>query len=177
MFEELLLDADWSVNAGSWMWLSCSSFFQQFFHCYCPVGFGRRTDPNGDYIRWVAFQSDVPAALLVACAAGPRYHTVQPHCFLFVQPVSLRSAFLHRTHRSPSTFKPSAATTPQSQPFEQQIRHICKQHTSVLRPAVSRPVHSQRLVFTMRLCGLLSPLPCLQALPSCSPRFPCQVYL
>ncbi|XP_077049607.1 cryptochrome-1b isoform X2 [Siphateles boraxobius] len=51
VFEELLLDADWSVNAGSWMWLSCSSFFQQFFHCYCPVSFGRRTDPNGDYIR------------------------------------------------------------------------------------------------------------------------------
>uniref|UniRef100_A0A182PS74 Photolyase/cryptochrome alpha/beta domain-containing protein n=1 Tax=Anopheles epiroticus TaxID=199890 RepID=A0A182PS74_9DIPT len=36
VFEELLLDADWSVNAGMWMWLSCSSFFQQFFHCYCP---------------------------------------------------------------------------------------------------------------------------------------------
>ncbi|XP_036386218.1 cryptochrome circadian regulator 3b isoform X2 [Megalops cyprinoides] len=51
VFEEMLLDADWSVNAGSWMWLSCSSFFQQFFHCYCPVGFGRRTDPNGDFIR------------------------------------------------------------------------------------------------------------------------------
>lgn len=52
VFEELLLDADWSVNAGSWMWLSCSAFFQQFFHCYCPVGFGRRTDPSGDYIRY-----------------------------------------------------------------------------------------------------------------------------
>lgn len=51
VFEELVIDADWSVNAGSWMWLSCSSFFQQFFHCYCPVGFGRRTDPSGDYIR------------------------------------------------------------------------------------------------------------------------------
>ncbi|XP_066556642.1 cryptochrome-2 isoform X2 [Amia ocellicauda] len=51
VFEELLLDADFSVNAGSWMWLSCSAFFQQFFHCYCPVGFGRRTDPTGDYIR------------------------------------------------------------------------------------------------------------------------------
>uniref|UniRef100_W5NBN8 Cryptochrome circadian regulator 2 n=1 Tax=Lepisosteus oculatus TaxID=7918 RepID=W5NBN8_LEPOC len=51
VFEELLLDADFSVNAGSWMWLSCSAFFQQFFHCYCPVGFGRRTDPSGDYIR------------------------------------------------------------------------------------------------------------------------------
>ncbi|XP_070580073.1 cryptochrome-1-like [Ptychodera flava] len=51
IFDEYLLDADWSVNAGMWMWLSCSSFFQQFFHCYCPVGFGKRTDPSGDYIR------------------------------------------------------------------------------------------------------------------------------
>lgn len=53
VFDELLLDADFSVNAGSWMWLSCSAFFQQFFHCYCPVGFGRRTDPSGDYVKWV----------------------------------------------------------------------------------------------------------------------------
>ncbi|POI26223.1 hypothetical protein CIB84_010028, partial [Bambusicola thoracicus] len=51
VFDELLLDADFSVNAGSWMWLSCSAFFQQFFHCYCPVGFGRRTDPSGDYVK------------------------------------------------------------------------------------------------------------------------------
>lgn len=68
VFEELLLDADWSVNAGSWMWLSCSSFFQQFFHCYCPVGFGRRTDPNGDFIRWVPFLTLIPAA-----GWGPSY--------------------------------------------------------------------------------------------------------
>uniref|UniRef100_A0A3Q2CTR6 Cryptochrome circadian regulator 2 n=1 Tax=Cyprinodon variegatus TaxID=28743 RepID=A0A3Q2CTR6_CYPVA len=61
VFEELLLDADWSVNAGSWMWLSCSSFFQQFFHCYCPVGFGKRTDPSGDYIRrYVPILKDYP---------------------------------------------------------------------------------------------------------------------
>lgn len=60
VFDELLLDADWSVNAGSWMWLSCSSFFQQFFHCYCPVGFGRRTDPNGDFIRWVLLLARPP---------------------------------------------------------------------------------------------------------------------
>nr|XP_040019145.1 cryptochrome-2 isoform X1 [Gasterosteus aculeatus aculeatus] len=61
VFEELLLDADWSVNAGSWMWLSCSAFFQQFFHCYCPVGFGRRTDPSGDYIRrYIPMLKDYP---------------------------------------------------------------------------------------------------------------------
>ncbi|KAG7272381.1 hypothetical protein CRUP_000372, partial [Coryphaenoides rupestris] len=51
VFDELLLDGDWSINAGSWMWVSCSAFFQQFFHCYCPVGFGRRIDPSGAYIR------------------------------------------------------------------------------------------------------------------------------
>lgn len=51
VFDEFLLDADWSVNAGMWMWLSCSSFFQQFFQCYCPVGFGKQADPNGDFIR------------------------------------------------------------------------------------------------------------------------------
>lgn len=51
VFEELLLDADWSVNAGTWMWLSSSSFFQQFIHCYCPVRFGRKADTNGDFIR------------------------------------------------------------------------------------------------------------------------------
>ncbi len=51
VFDELLLDADWSVNAGTWMWLSCSSFFQQFLHVHCPVRLGRRVDPAGDYIR------------------------------------------------------------------------------------------------------------------------------
>mgnify|MGYP001544353391 CR=1 FL=1 len=51
VFEELLLDADWSINAGMWLWLSCSSFFQQFFHTYCPVSFGKKADPTGDYIR------------------------------------------------------------------------------------------------------------------------------
>ena len=51
VFDELLLDADWSVNAGTWMWMSGSSFFQTIFHSYCPVNYGRKIDPNGDYIR------------------------------------------------------------------------------------------------------------------------------
>lgn len=51
VFERWLLDAEWSLNAGNWMWLSCSAFFQQFFNCICPVGFGRKLDPNGDYVR------------------------------------------------------------------------------------------------------------------------------
>uniref|UniRef100_A0A3Q3X309 Cryptochrome-1 n=1 Tax=Mola mola TaxID=94237 RepID=A0A3Q3X309_MOLML len=50
-FEEMLIDSDWSVNASCWMWFSCSSFLESFFESYCPVEFGRRLDPNGDYIR------------------------------------------------------------------------------------------------------------------------------
>lgn len=34
VFEELLLDADWALNAGNWMWLSASAFFHQFFRVY-----------------------------------------------------------------------------------------------------------------------------------------------
>lgn len=59
-FEELLIDADWCVNAGTWMSGSCSSFYTQFFNCLCPVEFGRRLDPSGDFIRSVrSFTSTV----------------------------------------------------------------------------------------------------------------------
>lgn len=51
VFEELLLDADWSMNAGNWMWLSASAFFHQFFRVYSPVAFGKKTDKSGNYIR------------------------------------------------------------------------------------------------------------------------------
>ena len=29
VFDEYLLDADWAINNGNWMWLSCSCFFYQ----------------------------------------------------------------------------------------------------------------------------------------------------
>lgn len=51
VFEELLLDADWALNAGNWMWLSASAFFSQFYRVYCPVAFGKKTDKLGEYIR------------------------------------------------------------------------------------------------------------------------------
>ncbi|KFQ54159.1 Cryptochrome-1, partial [Nestor notabilis] len=51
VFEELLLDADYSSNAGNWMWLSASAFFHRYTRIFCPVRFGKRTDPEGQYIR------------------------------------------------------------------------------------------------------------------------------
>lgn len=51
IFEYYLLDADWSLNNGNWMWLSTSAFFHQYFRVYSPVAFGKKTDPEGKFIR------------------------------------------------------------------------------------------------------------------------------
>ena len=51
MFDLYLLDADWSLNNANWQWLSCSNFFYQYFRCYSPIAFGKKTDPTGAYIR------------------------------------------------------------------------------------------------------------------------------
>jgi len=51
VFDYYLLDADWSLNNGNWMWLSCSCFFYQYFRCYSPVAFPKKYDPKGVYVR------------------------------------------------------------------------------------------------------------------------------
>lgn len=51
VFEELLIDADWSINNFNWQWLSCTAHFYQYFRCYSPESFGKKTDPSGSYIR------------------------------------------------------------------------------------------------------------------------------
>jgi len=52
VFEEYLIDADWSINNFNWQWLSCSAHFYQYFRCYSPVSFGKKTDKNGDYSKF-----------------------------------------------------------------------------------------------------------------------------
>lgn len=51
VFDLYLLDADWALNNANWQWLSCSNYFYQYFRCYSPVAFGKKTDKEGDYIR------------------------------------------------------------------------------------------------------------------------------
>lgn len=55
VFDKYLVDADWSVCAGNWMWVSSSAFEKvlQCPKCICPVRYGRRMDPKGDYVRFV----------------------------------------------------------------------------------------------------------------------------
>lgn len=62
VFDRELVDADWALNNGNWMWLSCSCFFYQYFRVYGPVSFGKKYDKNGDFIRHYLPQlRDMPA--------------------------------------------------------------------------------------------------------------------
>ncbi|CDW77913.1 cryptochrome 5 [Stylonychia lemnae] len=51
VFDKYLLDADYALNNANWMWLSCSSFFSQYWKVYSPISFFQKTDKNGDFIR------------------------------------------------------------------------------------------------------------------------------
>ncbi|KAH0734507.1 hypothetical protein KY285_010214 [Solanum tuberosum] len=51
VFERLLIDSDWAINNGNWLWLSCSSFFYQYNRIYSPISFGKKYDSAGNYIR------------------------------------------------------------------------------------------------------------------------------
>ena len=61
VFEELLVDHEAACNIGNWQWLSCTAFFAQFYRCYSPVAFGKKWDPEGNYIRkYVPELADMP---------------------------------------------------------------------------------------------------------------------
>lgn len=50
---KFLVDCDWCISAGNWMWMS-NSAFERIFNAtpiIDPVLFGKRLEPSGDYIR------------------------------------------------------------------------------------------------------------------------------
>lgn len=51
VFEEWLIDHEVACNVGNWQWLSCTAFYSQFFRCYSPVAFPKKTDAHGDFVR------------------------------------------------------------------------------------------------------------------------------
>ncbi|KAI9905305.1 hypothetical protein PsorP6_013426 [Peronosclerospora sorghi] len=61
VFQERLIDHDWSINAGNWLWLSSSYFFTAYFRVYSPSTFGKKWDPEGLFIRkYVPALSNMP---------------------------------------------------------------------------------------------------------------------
>ena len=51
VFEEWLIDHEVSCNSGNWQWLSCTAFYAQFYRCYSPIAFPKKSDANGDFVR------------------------------------------------------------------------------------------------------------------------------
>ncbi|XP_066479285.1 cryptochrome-1-like [Tiliqua scincoides] len=83
VFEELLLDADYSINAGNWMWLSASAFFHQYTRIFCPVRFGKRTDPEGQYIRkYLPVLKNFPSKYIYEPWAAPEEAQIEADCII-----------------------------------------------------------------------------------------------
>jgi len=83
IFEEYLIDADWSINNFNWQWLSCTAHFYQYFRCYSPVSFGQKTDKNGDYIRkWLPQFKKFPAKFIYEPWKAPL--SVQKECGVII---------------------------------------------------------------------------------------------
>uniref|UniRef100_A0A3B1IHH9 Cryptochrome circadian regulator 5 n=1 Tax=Astyanax mexicanus TaxID=7994 RepID=A0A3B1IHH9_ASTMX len=83
VFEELLLDADWALNAGNWQWLSASAFFHQYFRVYSPIAFGKKTDKNGDYIKkYLPILKKFPAQYIYEPWKAPKSIQEQAGCIV-----------------------------------------------------------------------------------------------
>ncbi|KAK3593872.1 hypothetical protein CHS0354_011477 [Potamilus streckersoni] len=85
VFYKYLLDADWSVCAGNWMWVSSSAFEEvlQCPRCYCPVMYGRKMDPKGEYIRrYLPVLKDMPLRYLFEPWKAPREVQEKANCII-----------------------------------------------------------------------------------------------
>ena len=73
VFDRLLVDSDPALNSANWMWLSCSSYFYQYFRCYSPVAFPKKYDKRGAYVRrWVPALKEMPDAYIYEPWKAPK---------------------------------------------------------------------------------------------------------
>ena len=83
IFGEYLLDGDYALNSANWMWLSASAFFTAYFRVYSPIGFGKKTDKNGDFIRhWIPKLRMYPAKYIYEPWKAPKELQKQWGCVI-----------------------------------------------------------------------------------------------
>ncbi|XP_075663787.1 (6-4)DNA photolyase isoform X1 [Castanea sativa] len=83
VFERLLIDSDWAINNGNWLWLSCSSFFYQYNRIYSPISFGKKYDPNGDYIKhFLPILKDMPKEYIYEPWTAPLSVQTKAKCII-----------------------------------------------------------------------------------------------
>lgn len=86
-FLENLLDADWSVCAGNWMWISSSAFdtVLQSDACISPVMYGRWLEPTGNYIRkYCPELAKMPTRYIFSPNAAPMDVQREANCIIGV---------------------------------------------------------------------------------------------
>ncbi|WCJ40620.1 Cryptochrome-1 [Euphorbia peplus] len=83
VFGRLLIDSDWAINNGNWLWLSCSSFFYQYNRIYSPISFGKKYDPNGNYIRhFLPVLKDMPKQYIYEPWTAPLSIQTKAKCII-----------------------------------------------------------------------------------------------
>lgn len=83
IFDLYLLDSDWALNNANWQWLSCSNFFYQYFRIYSPVSFGKKTDPEGNFIRkWIPQLKDYPNQYIYEPWKAPKSIQLSCNCII-----------------------------------------------------------------------------------------------
>ncbi|XP_052750434.1 cryptochrome-1 [Galleria mellonella] len=83
IFQDYLLDYDWSLNAGNWMWLSASAFFYKYFRVYSPVAFGKKTDKEGLFIRkYVPELKKIPSEFIYEPWKAPKSVQITAGCII-----------------------------------------------------------------------------------------------
>ncbi|XP_071712269.1 (6-4)DNA photolyase-like [Rutidosis leptorrhynchoides] len=83
VFERLLVDSDWAINNGNWLWLSCSAFFYQYHRIYSPITFGKKYDPTGAYIRhFLPVLKDMPKEYIYEPWTAPLSVQTKANCII-----------------------------------------------------------------------------------------------
>ncbi len=83
IFGEYLLDGDYALNAANWMWLSASAFFTAYFRVYSPIAFGKKTDKNGDFIKfWIPKLKKYPTKYIYEPWKAPKELQKQWGCVI-----------------------------------------------------------------------------------------------
>ncbi|GMH03643.1 hypothetical protein Nepgr_005482 [Nepenthes gracilis] len=96
VFERLLVDSDWAINNGNWLWLSCSSFFYEYNRIYSPTSFGKKFDPRGDFIRhFLPALKDMPKEYIYEPWTAPQSIQIKARCIIgkdYPKPVVLHDS-------------------------------------------------------------------------------------
>merc|ERR1711935_74072 len=84
MFEEYMIDGDYAMNAGCWMWCSGSAFCDEIPHrSLHPIKFGQKWDPQGVFVRkYCPELKDVPLRYLFSPWKAPRPVQEKAKCII-----------------------------------------------------------------------------------------------